>query len=427
MRKLILCVPILLAALMLGGCDKENCSRTVSYKIYTPIWKSVADYQAEALLPAQTLAPQEIGRSGNIYIKDKYLFVNEPGKGIHVIDNTNPAAPQKISFLKIDGNRQMAILGNLLYANRFSDLNVYDISDPRNIRSVKAIPFALGYTTSREGMPIGLLFGANRDSIVVGYTSRDTSVVVSCNPRTEPIMFDAAANFSEAAKAAMGTGKGGSMAMFTILKNHLYTIDAYRLTTFDLADPANPQMKNTVPVGPIETIFPYGDNLFIGGNNAMYIYNLADPAKPERKSVATHFRACDPVVVEGTTAYVTIRSGVTCGGSVNQLLVYDVADIFLPKLLGTYDMLSPHGLGVDNKRLFVCEDNNGLRLLDAKDPKHVVAKSQIKDIQPIDVIPFDGQDRLLVTAKDGIYQYSYANMASPVKISRIAVLNKDSQ
>ena len=34
--------------------------------------------------------PIEISIPGKIFFKDDYLFVNEVGKGIHVIDNSDP-------------------------------------------------------------------------------------------------------------------------------------------------------------------------------------------------------------------------------------------------------------------------------------------------------------------------------------------------
>ena len=38
-----------------------------------------------------------------------------------------------------------------------------------------------------------------------------------------------------------GIGIGGSMARFTIVGDHLYTVDAYNLNTFDISSRCNEQ------------------------------------------------------------------------------------------------------------------------------------------------------------------------------------------
>ena len=57
----------------------------------------------------------------------------ESSWGVHVIDNTDPYSPQRIRFLQIPGCRDVAIRGNLLYADNVTDLVVIDISDLNDI------------------------------------------------------------------------------------------------------------------------------------------------------------------------------------------------------------------------------------------------------------------------------------------------------
>ena len=44
---------------------------------------------------------QEIIQPGKIYFKDNIIFVNEYQKGIHVIDNSDPASPVIMKFIEI--------------------------------------------------------------------------------------------------------------------------------------------------------------------------------------------------------------------------------------------------------------------------------------------------------------------------------------
>src|SRR5690606_33194815 len=103
----------------------------------------------------------------------------------------------------------------------------------------------------------------------------------------------------------VGVGKGGSLARFTIAMNHLYVVDGSTLYTYSLADPNTPVKVSELAIGfNIETIYPWGDKLFIGSMDAMYIYSISNPATPNYLAMASHVRACDPVVANDTRAYV---------------------------------------------------------------------------------------------------------------------------
>jgi len=82
---------------------------------------------------------QPIVNLGKIYYNDPYIFVNESARGVHIIDNTNPAAPKKISFLTIPGNNDIAVKGNYLYADNLRDMVIFDVSDINEIKFVNRV------------------------------------------------------------------------------------------------------------------------------------------------------------------------------------------------------------------------------------------------------------------------------------------------
>ncbi len=90
---------------------------------------AVGDWQA-----VRVSEPQPIGELGKMYFKDGFIFAGERGKGIHIIDNRDPANPKRVRFVEIAGNTDVAIKGNLLYANNLQDLVVFNIADFDNIR-----------------------------------------------------------------------------------------------------------------------------------------------------------------------------------------------------------------------------------------------------------------------------------------------------
>jgi hypothetical protein len=193
------------------------------------------------------------------------------------------------------------------------------------------------------------------------------------------------------------------MARFAIAGNYLYTVGTRDLTLFDISNPAEPQKQNEIPLGwDIETIFPYGDKLFIGTQTGMQILSIADPAAPKHLSYFRHVVSCDPVVTDGRYAYITLSTGTACRQATNELQIADLQNITSPELVAKYDMTNPKGLGIDQNTLFVCD--NGLKMYDATNVKALELKKHFS-INAYDVIPNNGH--LLVIGSDGFYQYRY--------------------
>ena len=202
------------------------------------------------------------------------------------------------------------------------------------------------------------------------------------------------------------TGIGGSMARFTIKGEYLYTVDSDNLKTFDIKERKNPEIKSEVSLGwGVETIFPYGENLFIGAQSGMHIYSLENKEEPLWLSTYEHLTSCDPVVVQDDFAFVTLRGGTECFGFNNQLDIVDVSNLKDPKLFKTYDMINPHGLGIDGNCLFISEGDYGLKMFDITNLEDIKLTKHFEDLSSLDVIPYQGI--LMVIGGDGFHQYGY--------------------
>ena len=96
-------------------------------------------FEGDDVTTIQSLPEQPIEKLGKIYYKAPYIFINESFKGIHVVDNSDPANPQKIAFIDIPGNRDISIKGNRMYVDNFQDLVVLDITDIHNVSVVSRL------------------------------------------------------------------------------------------------------------------------------------------------------------------------------------------------------------------------------------------------------------------------------------------------
>jgi hypothetical protein len=205
------------------------------------------------------------------------------------------------------------------------------------------------------------------------------------------------------------SGVGGSMARFAIKDNQLYTVGYSTLSAYDISNPQNPTKDTSVSVGwDAETIFPYQNNLFIGTQTGMLTFDITNPKKPVFLSRYQHLRTCDPVVVQGKYAYVTMRSTGTCGAdNLNALDILDMTNLNAPVRVNRLNLLSPYGLGIDGKKLFVCEGINGLNVYNLNTDYTIPTLIQnYKGFDTYDVIPLGNV--LLLSTKQGIYQYSYS-------------------
>jgi hypothetical protein len=218
-----------------------------------------------------------------------------------------------------------------------------------------------------------------------------------------------------------GNGTGGSLARFTLGDGTLYTVSNFDLNVFDInTSPAVPNKLKTITLGfGAETIFPYKNMLFIGTTTGMKIFDNQDQTSPKLLSTFTHIYSCDPVVVQGSYAYVTLRNGTACQRGQNSLDIVDIKDPKSPQLLKSFPMQNPHGLAVDGNNLFVCEGTFGLKSFDITDPLKPIEREFIKDVISYDVIP--NNKKLIVTGKNGIYQYDYSDPKTLKFISKIPI------
>ena len=202
------------------------------------------------------------------------------------------------------------------------------------------------------------------------------------------------------------TGTGGSLARFQIVDNYLYTVGNYEMAIFNIQNLAEPVLSNTQYAGwNIETMFQAEGYLYLGSTNGMYIYNLVNPSSPEFVSDFTHWEGCDPVVVDGDYAYLTLRGGNLCGQLESVLEVIDISDKTNPTLAARYNLENPYGLGIKNNMLYVCDGTAGLKLFERETSEDLILVNSLKDIQAKDVIPLEKS--LIMIGEKTLYQYEY--------------------
>ncbi len=403
------------ALILFSGCCTTRLER-YSGKVYIPVYKDLKEIRNQF----QNENPRELENPGKIYVYGSYLFINELKKGIHIIDNSNPSNPKFINFINIPGNGDIAVKGDILYADSYIDLLAIDISNPQKVKLVKRIegifPNPLTSDQSYLDPDKGLLVDFIVRDTVYEYVYKDC-----WDSFSDPVMeADGRKSSSGTQGPGSPSGIGGSMARFTIYQNYLYAVDHNNLQTFDITTPSKPMIWAKINIGwEIETIFPFKDKLFIGSTTGMFIFDNSIPWNPKQIAMFSHARGCDPVVANDSLAFVTLRTGTRCAGNQNQLDILDIKDIFRPVLIATYPMQEPAGLGIDNNVLFICDGKAGLKVFDFTKPKELKLLNWQSDFNTYDIIPLGTY--AIVIGNDGLYQLDYQNPEKLILLSKISI------
>jgi hypothetical protein len=398
----------ILIALLFQSCLKDNISSKTT--IYRPVYKTKEEVRANI----KSSAPVELTAPGKIYYKDGFAFLNELYKGVHIIDIRNVASPKNIAFVNIPGAVDMAVRGNVLYADMYTDLVAIDISNPQQVKLQQVLQgvFPQRYYPN---------FDNDTGKIIVDWQAIDTVLqegeYFDWGLRREDMMFAMPA----AAGGGTTNGTGGSMARFGLREDRLYTVDNTDLKVFDVSIPERPLYIRNVNTGNwgIETIFPFGNNLFIGSMTGMFIYDVTAKDLPKQIGTFTHARVCDPVISDGKHAFVTLRNGSQCQGFINQLDVVDISNLTKPTLLKSYPLTNPHGLSKVGEVLVICDGADGLKLFNASDVKNIRQTAHVKGMNAYDVIAWGTV--AMVSAADALYLIDFSDPAKPVIKSSISI------
>ncbi len=140
-------------------------------------WKAV--WGADTLYKKMTFSDTAVKmtRPGKIYVKGNTIYQSDLGKGIHIINNSNPATAARVAFIGLPGNSDLSVKGNLMYANNYDDIVVIDISNPAAPKEVNRLKNK--FITRDSNKPFVWInppepgpaecFGYYQDSVITGW------------------------------------------------------------------------------------------------------------------------------------------------------------------------------------------------------------------------------------------------------------------
>jgi hypothetical protein len=400
MKKIFL---LMMLAGLWVGCNVDS-SQIIRYRVNEPVFSSAETFRQNPQITAQTPLANPCGK---IIEHNHHLYISNPGKGIHIIDNTNTQQPQNKAFIQLPGYQDMAIHGQKLYIEALIDLLALDLSDPANprlqSRTENIFPDALPPTGNEHSYDYeSCQKGIAQGRIVTGWTLKERTYQTvqggySYDSTTSPILAQGNALRTEST----------ANSSFSTLDNYLYASINNYLYIVDLSPDLPQTPAEKLPVGPVEKLLLHHNKLLLSSAESTAIYSLDLPQTPTLSAQIPHVYGCNPIVLHNNRAYITIRSGNACGQNTSELLIIDLTNPKTPQKTISYALKDPQGLNVRDDLLFLCDD--GLKIYLIEKPETLLSRqiAHFAEIQAQNVIPLS--DTLLLVADGGLYQYSYSD------------------
>ncbi len=399
----------LLLGLGLGACEKDSCVQTWTQVVSVPVTANRQAVQDSiAAMPARQLCT-----GGNLYAYGNYFFINANREGYHLLDNTDPANPRNVAFLRVPGATHMAFVDGRMVSDSYADMLVLDFGGPTDLRLLSSTPNLLLKTDG---------FQVEVDRVAVGFEDREVTFTQGCDGEVRGRCAGCQLDFFAVTAEVNSSGSsapnpqintGGSLARLAFCNRSLYVLAADRLTTFRLEGQTLVNARETILGQGQESLVLSGDFLYVASQWGLRIFEIGNCGLPVERAFAPRFWNDDPVAIEGERAVVALRSGNTPTADLDgRLMVYDISDRGNPRVMITLNLHHPVGVALRGGKLYVCDGYSGLLVydFDAENPGRLASslRQTVPDADVVDLalLPYTAGTVLLGVGQRTVSQYA---------------------
>lgn len=435
MPKSTLFLPLFALILFVLACQKESLDRVPkTYNLYQPVYLELDDYrQTSGIL--QAARPIEQPTITVVY--QDYLFMKEYGQGIHVIDNADPANPQAVGFIAMEGVGRLFIRQDYLYVSDYADLVVFDLADPagpktalrnKNIFLDEPLKAEQGLTPYYEpaGEQVTLNVGDANYEKDIFWLESEQQYAVEKSLEPQDGWF-----YSRNGKEAIHISDREEImkdlrnqARLSIVGDQLYIVQDEILKSYALTEGVSPKFVAVIDeFNSVSSVRAYENYLFLDGRRGLLVVDNQQPEKPRLIKDFRSYNPCNPAYVTGNYGYIGVRSGVYCGSysSENGVFIHDLSssEAVLTQILAAE---SPYDIEVVNGQVLIADGTNGLLIYraGASAPEGILLQpDQRVQLEAYRLIPIPSTNRVVVIAGEGVYQYDLSNPETPEELSVI--------
>lgn len=296
-----------------------------------------------------------------VYLDSNYAYVGN-GAALDILDVSNPSSPIRIGRVIASGLiRDIHIVGDFVYILTYkAGLQIVDIEDPLR-------PLIVGnYETYNTMGWIENLFAIQNYVYIAG---EDGIIIIDVSNPFSPAVVDTfiTSNFT------LDVFISDNIAFATVFNEGLYILD--------ISDPASPTTLTVFHLAGNyfpNSIFVLGNYVYVTSyesrvmfnHGRLHIIDISNPNSPrETGSVwlpGDWSGSGNKVYVDDGNAYVTYSSDVGQG-----FVVVDLSDLTFPTIVANVSMHSPDEIYARDKKVYVTDGTNGLKIFDVTDPAFV--------------------------------------------------------
>ena len=117
------------------SCDRSRQPVSEAMLAWVPVYSQDSEVKRVAAGPVRNTV-----NAGKIFTIGNLIYQVEQDSGIHVINYSNPSAPQKLGFIRCFLAKEIAVKNGLIYTNNGADLVVIDATSISNVHEVGRTP-----------------------------------------------------------------------------------------------------------------------------------------------------------------------------------------------------------------------------------------------------------------------------------------------
>ena len=290
----------------------------------------------------------------HLLVQGALLFVAAGEPGLFILDISDPVNPETVGVWKGDSwVMKTFVFENLAFVVLYENgVQILDISDPRSPQLLGAYAEGFHIFDFAVHGKIGYLMRHPRDIEIVQFS-----------PPEQPVQIGILSVKSE---------------RFHVHGDRLYTIDDDKLDIYDLSNPVQPEIFESIPLQ-----YPHhrelqvvGNTLFLIGSQGLEVIDNQDPANSVLLGLyeALAWAYWDLYFSDSLLFVRALREDV---------FLYDFSDIEAGELKWTFEMpYVVEGIAVKPPHALVWELRKGLRVFDVGDPTHPVELNEGELSQP---------------------------------------------
>ena len=169
--------------------------------------------------------------------------------------------------------------------------------------------------------------------------------------------------------------------------------------------------------GPVHDLFVKDDVAYLAaGIDGLHLVDVSKPTSPRQLSTVKIDGHAKAVTVEGSTAYVTVGPA---GWPIGFLTVVDVSEATSPATITQIELAGyrPYGVASDEHIVTIANGTEGLRIIDASDPKSPVEIGNLPTTNVVDVTVRGSYAYL--ADKSGLRIANVSNFTQPEQVAML--------